>query len=156
MMKTRNAILAAAAGAVALGAVALGAPALTSAPAAAEAVVEVWKSPTCGCCGGWIDHMKAAGFTLRVHDVDDVWPLKAAKGVPETMGSCHTAEVGGYVIEGHVPAADVRRLLSEKPAVKGLAVPGMPQSAPGMDNPGQPYEVLTFGGSAAGSVYARH
>ncbi|MGQ9365108.1 DUF411 domain-containing protein [Azospirillum sp. ST 5-10] len=155
-MKRRTLLLAGAAGAVLLGGVAVGIPALTSAPAAAGTVVEVWKSPTCGCCGGWIDHMKAAGFTLRVHEMDDVWPLKAEKGVPETMGSCHTAVVDGYVVEGHVPAADVRRLLTERPAVKGLAVPGMPQSAPGMDNPGEPYEVLTFGGAGGPTVYARH
>lgn len=151
----RTAMMAAATGAVLLGGAAIGTPLLSATPAAAQ-TVEVWKSPSCGCCGGWIDHMKAAGFTVRVHDVDDVWPVKADKGVPETMGSCHTAVVDGYVVEGHVPAADVRRMLVEKPAVKGLAVPGMPQSAPGMDMPGQPYEVLSFGGAAGTMVWARH
>ncbi|WP_245593394.1 DUF411 domain-containing protein [Azospirillum halopraeferens] len=155
-MMPRKYLLSLAAAAVAVGAVVIGTPVLTTAPAAAGTVVEVWKSPSCGCCGAWIDHMKEAGFTLRVHDMDDVWPLKMARGVPETMGSCHTAEVGGYLLEGHVPAADVRRMLSEKPAIKGLAVPGMPQSAPGMDIPGEPYEVLTFGGSAGTTVYARY
>lgn len=124
--------------------------------ATAEAAeMEVWKSPSCGCCGGWIDHMRAEGFTLKVHDVEDVTPVKMQHGVPGEMASCHTAVVDGYVVEGHVPASDVRRLLAERPKATGLAIPGMPQSAPGMDMPGEPYEVLLFDGDRA-QVYARH
>lgn len=124
--------------------------------ATAEAAeMEVWKSPSCGCCGGWIDHMRAEGFTLKVHDVEDVTPVKMQHGVPGEMASCHTAVIDGYVVEGHVPASDVRRLLAERPKATGLAIPGMPQSAPGMDMPGEPYEVLLFDGDRA-QVYARH
>lgn len=124
--------------------------------ATAEAAeMEVWKSPSCGCCGGWIDHMRAEGFTLKVHDVEDVTPVKMQHGVPAEMASCHTAVIDGYVVEGHVPASDVRRLLAERPKATGLAIPGMPQSAPGMDMPGEPYEVLLFDGDRA-QVYARH
>jgi hypothetical protein len=127
------------------------------APAIAEApAVEVWKSPSCGCCGGWIKHMQASGFVVTVHDVADVDPIKRMAGVPNRLHSCHTAKIDGYVLEGHVPAADVRRLLAERPAARGLSVPGMPQSAPGMDNPGQPYEVVLFGPDRADAVYARH
>jgi hypothetical protein len=124
--------------------------------AEAPAVVEVWKSPSCGCCGGWIKHMQASGFAVTVHDVADVDPIKRMVGVPDRLHSCHTAKIDGYVLEGHVPAADVRRLLAERPAARGLSVPGMPQSAPGMDNPGQPYEVVLFGPDRADAVYARH
>lgn len=115
-------------------------------PATARPVVEVWKSASCLCCGAWVDHMTASGFAATVHEVDDVAPIKAANGVPASLHSCHTAMVDGYVLEGHVPAEDVRRLLAERPAAKGLAVPGMPQDAPGMDlNTGEPYRVVLFG-----------
>lgn len=126
-------------------------------PAAAQEQVEVWKSPSCGCCTGWVEHMRSAGFAVTVHDVDDVQPVKEASGVPERLGSCHTARVGGYVVEGHVPAADVRRLLAERPKARGLSVPGMPADAPGMDMAtGQPYAVVLFGGAGGDKVYARH
>ncbi|HEV7368304.1 DUF411 domain-containing protein [Arenibaculum sp.] len=119
--------------------------------------VEVWKSPSCGCCGGWVDHMRAAGFAVTVHEVDDLEPVKRSGGVPEALGSCHTALVDGYVIEGHVPAGDVRRLLSERPAARGLSVPGMPMDAPGMDMAtGEPYETILFGASGGDRVFARH
>ena len=125
--------------------------------AAAEAV-EVWKAPTCGCCTAWVDHLKGAGFTVTVHDVDDVEPVKAAHGVPRALRSCHTALVGGYVVEGHVPAADLRRLLAERPRAGGLAVAGMPQDAPGMDmNTGAPFQVVLFGAPGGGTtVFASH
>lgn len=118
--------------------------------------VEVWKSPTCGCCEGWVKHMRGAGFSVTVHEVENVDPLKVAKGVPDSLASCHTAVVDGYVVEGHVPAGDVRRLLTERPKAKGLSAPGMPQSAPGMDMPGQPYDVVLFGSAEGDRVYARH
>lgn len=110
--------------------------------ATALPTVTVYKSPSCGCCGKWVEHMKASGFSVVTHDTDDVATHKARLGVPLGMGSCHTAEVSGYLVEGHVPASDVKRLLAEKPRAKGLVSPGMPQSAPGMDIPGNaPYEL---------------
>lgn len=129
---------------------------LTGTANAALPAVEVWKSPACGCCGGWIKHMRGAGFPVTVRDVDDVQPVKLRNGVPDDLQSCHTAMTGGYVIEGHVPAADIKRLLDERPAAKGLAVAGMPQSAPGMDGPAEPYDVVLFGGPGGSVRYARH
>lgn len=129
----------------------------TSAAMAQAAVVEVFKSPTCGCCGKWVEHMKANGFKVVTHEMNDVTPYKQRLGVPVGMGSCHTAEVGGYLVEGHVPADDVKRLLAEKPKAKGLVSPGMPQSAPGMDMPGkQPYEILLVRQDGSTSSFARH
>jgi hypothetical protein len=117
----------------------------------------VYKSPTCGCCRSWVEHMQRAGFTVVVHDTDDVQPVKDESRVPVALRSCHTAIVGRYVIEGHVPAADVRRLLRERPAVAGLAVPGMPAGSPGMEGGvSEPYDVMTFGGSSPQRVFARH
>ena len=125
---------------------------------AAPEPVEVWKSPTCGCCKAWVDHLQAAGFAVTVHDVDDVEAVKTAHGVPRALRSCHTALVGGYVVEGHVPAADLRRLLAERPRAGGLAVAGMPQDAPGMVmNTGEPYQVVLFGAPGGGTtVFASH
>ncbi len=125
--------------------------------ATALPTVTVYKSPSCGCCGKWVEHMKASGFSVVTHDTDDVATHKARLGVPLGMGSCHTAEVSGYLVEGHVPASDVKRLLAEKPRAKGLVSPGMPQSAPGMDIPGNaPYEVLLVGNDGKTSTFARH
>ena len=97
--------------------------------------VTVHKSPSCGCCVKWVEHMRKAGFEVTVNDVDNVHPVKMRVGVPPAKGSCHTAEVAGYFLEGHVPASDVKRLLAERPAAKGLAVPGMPMGSPGMEVP---------------------
>ncbi|KXB31980.1 hypothetical protein AT959_02655 [Dechloromonas denitrificans] len=97
-------------------------------------LVEVWKDPNCGCCSDWIKHIEDSGFAVRVFDTGN----QAARqrfGLPERYGSCHTARVGGYVVEGHVPASDIRRLLAEKPAALGIAAPGMPVGSPGMDGP---------------------
>jgi hypothetical protein len=127
-----------------------------TARAEVSAPVLVWKDPGCGCCEGWVGHMRAAGFSVSVRDTADMDAVKLARGVPEALVSCHTALVGGYVVEGHVPAPDIRRLLAERPAAKGLAVPGMPQSAPGMDQPGEPYSVVLFGAPAGSRIYARH
>lgn len=123
-----------------------------SGPLRAETLplVTVTKDPSCGCCGGWAEHMKAAGFPVRVVESDDVFSLKERLGVSADLASCHTAEVDGYVIEGHVPAAAVRRLLAERPAGVGLAVPGMPAGSPGMEVPGaepDQYEVVLFDAS---------
>jgi hypothetical protein len=127
-----------------------------AARAAPATRAEVWNDPTCACCEGWVRHMREAGFEVAVHEVADVRPVKAANGVPEAMWSCHTAVVGGYIVEGHVPAADVRRLLAERPQAKGLSAPGMPPSAPGMDIPGTPYEVVLFGALGGDRTWARH
>ena len=117
----------------------------------------VYKSATCGCCKNWVEHMRQAGFTVVVHDTDDVQPVKDESGVPAALRSCHTAFVGKYVIEGHVPAPDVRRLLREHLAVAGLAVPGMPAGSPGMESAtSERYDVMTFGGPGAQKVYASH
>jgi hypothetical protein len=119
--------------------------------------VTVYKSPACGCCEKWVEHMKANGFTVATHDTEDVSPYKTRLGVPVAKGSCHTAEVGGYVVEGHVPAADVKRLLAEKPRARGLTSPGMPASGPGMDDPRKiPYEVLLIGNDGRTTTFARH
>lgn len=127
---------------------AVGSLALHGAPRAQAkaAPVEVWKSPTCGCCKDWIDHLEAHGFRVRAHDVGNTAARTRLK-VPVALGSCHTALVGGYAIEGHVPAADIHRLLKERPDAIGLAVPGMPLGSPGMDGPAydnrqDPYDVL--------------
>jgi hypothetical protein len=117
--------------------------------------VTVYKSPTCGCCTKWVDHMRANGFDVTATNVEDMAAVKQKYGVPDKAGSCHTSLVGGYVIEGHVPADVVKRLLAERPKVAGLAVPGMPASAPGMDIPGQPYTIVGFDRAGQLTVYER-
>ena len=117
-------------------------------------LVNVTKDPSCGCCGAWVDHIRAAGFPVRVVESDEVDALKQRLGVPPDLASCHTAEVDGYVIEGHVPAAALLRLLAERPAATGLAVPGMPAGSPGMEVPGlspERYDVVQFGPSGQGT-----
>lgn len=105
--------------------------------AATKPTVEVWKSPTCGCCKDWVSHMQSSGFSVTVHEVDDATKsaLRQRLGLADKFGSCHTATVDGYVVEGHVPASDVKRLLKERPSAVGLAAPGMPIGSPGMDGP---------------------
>ncbi|MDQ3286804.1 MAG: DUF411 domain-containing protein [Pseudomonadota bacterium] len=117
------------------------------------------RSPTCGCCGVWVDHMREAGFEVQVNNIDNVNPIKERVGVPMGKGSCHTAEVGGYFVEGHVPAEDVKRLLAEKPDAKGLVLPGMPLGSPGMEVPDgtvQPYTVELVGRDGSTSAFAEH
>lgn len=116
-------------------------------PASAGAkVAEVWKSKSCGCCNDWISYMEDHGYAVTVHDVDDVDPLKDELKVPEQARSCHTAKIGGYVVEGHVPVEALDKLLAERPkGVIGIAAPGMPSGAPGMDTDKEPYPVVTFG-----------
>jgi hypothetical protein len=118
--------------------------------------VVVWKDPGCGCCEGWVHHMRDAGFSVSVRDTSDMDAIKQARGVPDALQSCHTALVSGYVVEGHVPASDIKRLIAEHPSATGLAVPGMPQSAPGMDQPGEPYTVVLFGTPTGERIYAQH
>jgi hypothetical protein len=124
----------------------------------APPVVEVWRSPTCGCCGAWIKHLQENGFATKVNMVDDTSAARKAAGIPERLGSCHTGKVGGYAIEGHVPAADIRKLLATKPQAVGLAVPGMPVGSPGMEqgNLKQPYDVLLVKANGTTEVFARH
>lgn len=123
------------------------APAATTAAAPAAAIaITVYKSPTCGCCGDWVKHLEQNGFAVAVHDVDDVDPFKRKAGLTPQLASCHTAFVDGYAVEGHVPAADIKRLLAERPAARGLTVPGMPLGSPGMEVEGRSddYQVLLF------------
>jgi hypothetical protein len=128
-----------------------------SAAASAAEVVDVYKSPNCGCCGKWIDHMKDAGFEVRTHNVMDVPLARKTLGMPERFGSCHTAKVGGYVVEGHVPAADVQRLLKEKPKAVGIAVPSMPPGSPGMESAKPvPYNTLLVQAGGEATVFAKH
>ena len=115
----------------------------------------IYKSPTCGCCTKWVDHLVAAGFEPTVRDVPDVTPLKRELGLPLRLASCHTAVVSGYVVEGHVPADLVQRMVEEKPQALGLAVPGMPIGSPGMEGPNpERYQVLLVARSGSTSVYA--
>lgn len=133
--------------------------AFASAPSA-PVLVEVWKDPNCGCCGDWVKHLEASGFKVKVNDIGNT-AMRARLGVDNKYGSCHTALVGGYAIEGHVPAREIQRLLREKPQAIGLAVPGMPIGSPGMDGPAygnrrDAYQVLLLtrdGGSRTFHAY---
>jgi hypothetical protein len=119
----------------------------------------VYKSASCGCCRGWVEHVHAAGFTVEVHDLDNLSEIKNEAAVPEKARSCHTAIVGGYTIEGHVPAPTILRLLREKPRVAGLAVAGMPVGTPGMEVPGREpdkYDVLSYQADGSTAVYESH
>lgn len=148
---TRRAWLGAAAGAAAL---ALSGRSLWAGPAAGPEIT-VYKSPTCGCCSKWVDHLKAGGFSVRSHDVPDVGPIKRKHGIPDRLSSCHTGLVGGYAVEGHVPADVIRKLLKERPRAVGLAVPGMPMGSPGMEGPHRDrYDVLLVLPGGATRVYA--
>jgi hypothetical protein len=117
---------------------------------AAAPTMLINKDPNCGCCSGWVEHIRAAGFETRVNEVSDLGPIKARLSVPPDLASCHTAEIGGYVVEGHVPASAILRLLDERPTAAGLAVPGMPVGSPGMEVPSsakEKYNVVLFGPS---------
>lgn len=119
--------------------------------------VDVFKSRYCGCCEKWVEHMRKAGFDVVTKDVNDVPAARKLAGMPERFGSCHTAKVGGYVVEGHVPATDVERLLKEKPKAVGLAAPGMPQGSPGMEtNHPHPYDTLLVQADGSYKVFAKH
>jgi hypothetical protein len=122
-------------------------------------LVDVYKDPTCGCCSQWVEHLKKAGFTTKVTDSAELDAFKTSHGVPQKARSCHTALVGGYVLEGHVPAAEVQKLLAQKPAVVGLAVPGMPVGSPGMEVNGikaQAYDVVSFDKQGTIKVFASY
>lgn len=138
---------------------ALAAPALAQSPRAAE--IHVYKSPTCGCCNDWIEHLEANGFKVAATNVPDSRFYRARFGMPARLGSCHTGVVAGYVIEGHVPAREIKRLLRERPKALGLSVPGMPVGSPGMDGPEynghvDPYDVLLVQADGRATVYASY
>ena len=155
---------------LALGVLPLAGLARAAAPSAAKAAapvaaaplteVQVWKEPTCGCCKDWISHMEANGFKVFVN-VGGTNATRARLGIPQNMASCHTALVGGYAIEGHVPAREIRRLLKEKPVAIGLSAPGMPVGSPGMDTPAykgkkNPYDVMLVAKDGSASVYQKY
>lgn len=143
------------AGLAGVAAAGLAAAALVRAPVSPLPTVTVYKSPTCGCCTKWIAHLRAAGFTVVAHDTDDLNGVQQAFGVPFRLGSCHTAKVGNYVVEGHVPADVIQKLLTERPRVAGVAVPGMVTGSPGMEGPGaEPYDVVAWDRSGKTTVYA--
>jgi hypothetical protein len=132
-----------------------GLPALAAAPLPR---VEVFKNPSCGCCGAWVDHLKQAGFQVRVTEVSDTAVIRKQRGLAEKFGSCHTAIVAGYVIEGHVPAKDIKRLLDSRITALGLAVPGMPVGSPGMEVNGQQdaYQVLLIDKQGRDRIFASY
>ncbi|MCL2076489.1 MAG: DUF411 domain-containing protein [Betaproteobacteria bacterium] len=123
-----------------------------------EHKVVMYKDPNCGCCGKWADHMRSNGFIVEEIETSKVREIQQEAGVPLGLGSCHTAKVGGYVIEGHVPAQDVKRLLTERPALAGIAVPFMPLGSPGMEGPyeAERYNVIGFTSGGATEVFSRH
>ena len=119
--------------------------------------ITVYKDPNCGCCKNWIEHLRKHGYTVDAKDTPDMGQIKATLGVPTDLRSCHTAVVEGYLIEGHVPATDIDRLLASKPKVKGLAVPGMPMGSPGMEGGMvQHYQVMTFDKAGKTGVFAKY
>jgi len=121
--------------------------------------ITVYKSSTCECCAKWVEHLRVNGFAPTVHDEADMTATKDEMGVPKAVRSCHTALVDKYLIEGHVPATDIGRLLAERPKVAGLAVPGMPSTTPGMAAPGAPegpYDVVAFTTAGGTTLYAHH
>lgn len=123
----------------------------------AQQTIDIYKSPYCGCCGKWAEHVTKAGFTVKTHEVDDVPGTRKKLGMPDKLGSCHTAKIGNYILEGHVPAEDIKRLLKEKPKAIGLAVPGMPPGSPGMDVPNSPpYETLLVQNDGNTRIFAKH
>ena len=139
-----------------MGAAAFGLP-RSGFGAQSQTVIEIWKTPTCGCCALWVNHMRANGFRPTVHDVPDVSPIKRKLGVPAALESCHTAVVDGFAIEGHVPADVVRTMLKERPRIAGIAVAGMPMGSPGMEQGPRkdPYNVVAFDKAGRTSVYAK-
>jgi hypothetical protein len=138
--------------AIAVTAVSAGGAGAQSAPA-----VAVFKTATCGCCAKWVEHLRASGFAPTATNVDDINAVKVKHNVPPAVQSCHTALVGGYVIEGHVPASDIKRLLKERPAISGIGVAGMPAGSPGMESPNpRQYVVLSFDAQGKTQVFSTH
>ena len=137
---------------------------LTAIPASAGArparttLINVYKSPVCGCCGAWVEHLRASGLQVAVHELDDVGPVARKAGVPDSVRSCHTALIGGYFVEGHVPATDIRKLLHDRPNARGISVPGMPIGSPGMEQDArkEPFATLIVDRGGAPRVFTRH
>ena len=143
---------------VGAGAAAVAAPRLARAMTGAAPIpITVYKSPSCGCCKNWVTHMQGAGFTVKVIDMDDLTTVKKNAGVPQKLQSCHTALVGAYVVEGHVPADLVKKMLAQKPQITGLAVPGMVTGSPGMEmgDSKDPYDVIAFDRAGKTTVFAK-
>ena len=139
------------------GAVAALTVSLSIAHAFAAEEITVFKSASCGCCAKWVEHLRKDGYEVRVTNIEAMNAVKARFNVPAEMRSCHTAVIGGYVIEGHVPASDIQRLLKEKPKVAGLAVAGMPLGSPGMEGArAERYSVMRFTKEGASAVFAKH
>jgi hypothetical protein len=129
----------------------------SSAPPAKKPTITVYKDPNCGCCKNWIAYLAKHGYTVVAKDTPDMTEIKRSLGVPNALTACHTAVVNGYLIEGHVSAEDIDRLLAQKPTIAGIAVPGMPMSSPGMDGPRtQGYQVLSFDKTGKTKVFASH
>jgi hypothetical protein len=147
-MKRRTLVLAAAAAAASL-------PSFARTPLPQ---VQVYKNPDCGCCGAWVEHLKAAGFPVKVHETQDTAAVRKRHGIPDAFGSCHTGVVAGYALEGHVPADDVKRLLASKPVAAGLSVPGMPVGSPGMEAGSRKdaFQVLLIDKAGRSSVFASY
>jgi len=131
--------------------------AMPSLAKAAAPVIDIYKTESCGCCGAWVEHLKANGFVTRVVNVDNPSDYREKGGIPNELGSCHTGMVQGYAIEGHVPASDIKRLLAARPKARGLAVPGMPLGAPGMEGPREdPFDVLLVDANGRSSVFKHY
>ena len=129
----------------------------TTASVPAGTTITVYKSPTCGCCGKWEDHMRGAGFTVKSVATNDLDAVKRTHAIPLNMQSCHTGLVNGYIVEGHVPAADVVRMLNEKPDIRGIAAPGMPAGSPGMEGAWRDaYDVVTLPKTGQSTIWSRH
>jgi hypothetical protein len=141
---------------VVLAAIAFASPAFAATPDA----IDVWKSPTCSCCGKWVKYLEANGFTVTAHytNASALDRIKRQAGVGELLASCHTAKIAGYVIEGHVPADDIKRLVAERPDALGLTVPGMPAGSPGMEqgDETEPYDVLLIKKNGTAEIFTRH
>jgi len=152
-MKRRTFLSAAVVAAAGLPAIAR----LAQAAPVAQPVIEVYKSATCGCCGAWVEHLRANGFRVNAHDVPDPSDYREKYRIPNELGSCHTGVVQGYALEGHVPASEIRRLLKEKPKAIGLAVPAMPMGSPGMEGHRKdPYDVLLVMADGSHKVYQHY
>jgi hypothetical protein len=137
---------------------ALGLTLVACSSAAEAAVVTVFKNPACGCCEAWVEHLKAKGLRVEVRELQDVTPVARRLGVPDELRSCHTAQIGGQFVEGHVPAADIRRMVKQHPQAQGLAVPGMPAGSPGMEQggKGEPFSTMIVSREGAVRVFAEH
>ena len=141
-----------------IGLVLAGVPAAACAKMAQPPKLTIYKSPYCGCCGAWVDHVKGSGLKAVVHEMDDVTPVARKLGVPDELRSCHTAAIDGYFVEGHVPAQDIRKLLRERPKARGIVVPGMPIGSPGMEQGGRRdvYDTLLVGHDSKARIFVRN